>query len=116
MTDSIQFSYEDDEGLETTVTLPSRWEICDTCIGEGKHSRGVEGDGGGITSSEWAEWDAEERDTYVSGGYDRRCDDCQGSGKIKVVDEDQLTPDLRKRWHEKLQGDSEWRRSCRMGY
>lgn len=63
------------------------WEICDQCDGEGKHSKHL-----GVISAEtlYDDWDDEIRDSYFSGGYDRSCTACSGSGKIKVIDEDSL--------------------------
>ena len=62
-----------------------RWVICPECHGEGKHAHAI--DGNGITASEWAEWEPEERETYLAGGYDRTCEECDGSGKVKIEEE-----------------------------
>jgi DnaJ-class molecular chaperone len=53
----------------------SNWHICPTCSGEGKHSIAL-----GVINRD--EWDFEELDSYMAGGYDSRCKTCQGSGKI----------------------------------
>lgn len=74
------------EGDEVEVTVPGMWEICSGCRGNGTHvHRAI--DGNGITGSEWAEWDQDERETYLSGGYDVGCEDCGSSGKVVVPDE-----------------------------
>src|SRR4249920_3393464 len=91
----IEFEYEDDDGEEQTASLPGKYEICDECGGHGAHSRAVDGDG--ITSSEWAEWDQDDRETYLSGGYDQGCESCHGTGKVVVVDEVTCDPELLKR-------------------
>lgn len=57
-----------------------RWAICDGCEGEGKHSKGL----GCISSEEMDDWSPEEKQDYFSGKYDRRCEDCGGSGKVRV--------------------------------
>ena len=88
---TIQLTIEDEDGVEQEHQLPAKWEICGNCHGEGKHSHAV--DGNGITSSEWAEWDDEERETYMSGGYDKTCEECSGSGKVRVLDEGACTPE-----------------------
>lgn len=75
----------DKDGDEHEIEAPALWEICSRCDGEGHHSN-PSIDGNGITSSEWAEWDPEERETYMSGGYDVSCDECKTAGKILVVD------------------------------
>lgn len=72
----------DENGDEIEIIVPCHWEICGLCRGNGKHSHDL----GAITSSEWEEWDYDERDTYMSGGYDRTCEDCNGSGKIQSED------------------------------
>jgi hypothetical protein len=66
----------------------AHWEICDDCHGEGRHSKAI--DGNGITGSEWAEWDDEDRGTYLSGGYDQTCGSCNGEGKVKILDDQDL--------------------------
>lgn len=63
--------------------LPTRWEICDVCRGEGKSSAYL----GAFTRSEFDEcFDPSEQDEYFAGAYDRACEHCNGSGKIKVID------------------------------
>jgi hypothetical protein len=75
------------------VELPAQWAICGTCRGNGKHSLRF----GAITGSEWDEWSHDEQDNYMSGLYDQACDDCEGTGKVMVVDRDacQRSPKLR---------------------
>lgn len=101
---------EDDDGLEHEV--PTRWEICDTCDGEGKHSRAVERDGGGFTSSEWAEEDPDFREDYLAGRYDQPCDTCQGSGKVRVPDYDRMPPALRALVEAHERDEAEYRAIC----
>lgn len=74
------------------MTYPTKWEICPRCSGNGTTTRHL----GGFTASEWAEacdGDPDFEENYFSGAYDRPCDECNGSGKVKVVDTDQLTPE-----------------------
>jgi hypothetical protein len=89
-TERFLFRYLDDEGNETErepLVLPHIWEICGTCRGEGRSSAYL----GAITQDEWAEdWDYEEQERYMAGGYDRTCDECGGAGKVKVVDEERF--------------------------
>jgi DnaJ-class molecular chaperone len=56
------------------------WAICPHCDGHGKRDNPAFSNG--ITSSEWAEWDCDERETYLSGAYDVVCRDCDGTGKV----------------------------------
>jgi excinuclease UvrABC ATPase subunit len=34
----------------------------------------------------------------MAGHYDRQCDDCDGTGKVQVVDEHQLTEEQLRAW------------------
>jgi len=82
----------DDVLIETA--LPWVWEICGGCNGNGKHDHPAFGNG--ITADEWngPDWDDDSRQTYRSGGYDVSCGECDGTGKVMVVDEDACDPDL----------------------
>lgn len=87
---SIKFIYEDDDGNEIEHTFPTRKEVCPDCQGEGKHvNRNI--DGNGITGEEWAEWDHEDKETYLSGGYDVICENCHGANVVDEVDEDRFS-------------------------
>jgi DnaJ-class molecular chaperone len=66
-----------------------RWEICAECDGHGRRDHPAFSNG--ITSSEWAEWDPDDRETYMRGGYDVPCGDCGGSGKVRVPDVARMT-------------------------
>ena len=90
------------------IVLPTRWEICDCCNGDGKTSRHL----GCFTSSEWADQDEDFRHDYMAGHYDRRCDECGGSGKVRVVDEDRLTRAQLKAWNEQCQFDADYEALC----
>ena len=90
---TIRFLMIDDDGWEEEVFLPAEWEICDSCQGEGTTTRHIEPDGGGFTSSEWSEAcydDPDFPEDYFRGVYDQPCPECNGSGKILVVDEKAL--------------------------
>lgn len=50
--------YENATGELVETTLPTRWEICGSCDGDGTTSRA--------------------------------CDECHGSGKVRVIDYDRL--------------------------
>jgi RecJ-like exonuclease len=76
---------EDDAGEEYELEVPARWKICSRCKGNGHHSN-PSIDGNGITQSEWAEWDEEDREKYMRGAYDVCCECCSGTGKVLVVD------------------------------
>jgi hypothetical protein len=86
----------DEEGVE--IQLPWCWEICGGCRGHGKSSRYL----GAITMSDrepGGAWDdPEDFEDYMAGHYDRQCDDCDGTGKVQVVDEHQLTEEQLRAW------------------
>lgn len=84
---SVPFIYTDDPAYpEEMKILPSKWAICPCCHGEGNlHPT--------YTMEEFMEANSEEeREDYLAGAYDRRCDDCGGTGKIKIIDEDRCLP------------------------
>lgn len=61
--------------------LPSHWIICDRCRGEGE----LQGYPGVYTQDDFDE-DPDFFDDYRE--YRRPCEDCGGSGKLKVATED----------------------------
>lgn len=87
-----------DEETDTEVQLPLKWVICGCCRGEGKSSLYI----GAITASDrmpGGEWeDPDDFEDYMNGEYDRHCDECDGTGKVQVVDEELLTEDQRRAW------------------
>lgn len=65
---------------EIEVDLPTHREVCGTCNGYGKHSRHI----GAITAEDRdRDWSEDEFDSYMSGAYDRTCEECKGQ---KVID------------------------------
>jgi hypothetical protein len=78
----------DDEG--EPVSLPTKFELCSRCQGAGTHVH-PSIDGNGITQSEWAEWDEDDRETYRSGGYDVCCETCKGERVVAVPDLEKCT-------------------------
>lgn len=94
--------YEDDDGNDITHTLPMMWEICDYCRGDGSHSNHL-----GVIQTE--DWEPEELDDYMRGAYDRNCEECGGSGKVRVPDHDAMTPDQKRIVEEHDRSDYEFR-------
>lgn len=93
-TDSVEIFFFDSNGEEVTLDVPFRWEICDRCNGEGRHDHPAFSDG--ISGEEWAnEWDDDERESYMSGAYDVRCENDCDNGKVRVPNLDTLTDEQR---------------------
>lgn len=83
--------------VQETVKVASKWEICQNCEGCGTdRGASVECDGGGFTSSEWAEQDDDFKSDYLAGVYDKPCVICKGSGKVQVVDRTKVDAELLK--------------------
>lgn len=80
-----------DLGGDAKVQCESKFEVCPTCNGRGTHTN-PSIDCGGITASEWAEWDPEEQDYYMSGGYDVTCSHCNGKRVIQTFEYDTKNP------------------------
>lgn len=65
---------------EARRALPSRWVICSTCEGEGKHSQHL----GAFTREDIErDWSHEEWDGYMRGDYDKMCETCAGRGMVR---------------------------------
>lgn len=107
-----EHTYENDDGEECTITVPQEWQICHECHGEGKHSHAI--DGNGITSSEWEEWDYEEQETYMSGGYDRTCEVCHGEGKVLEDNLDAMNAADRAILEQYYRDEADYQNLCRM--
>jgi len=85
--------------------IPMKWEICGTCRGNGTHvNRAIDGNG---LSRDDPDLDEDFWETYFSGGYDVRCEAGCDNGKIKVVDEDQMTPEMKEEWKDWLRSSAE---------
>lgn len=76
--DNIEY---DEDGEEIPRKDTSAWMICPVCEGEGHHAKEL----GSFTMSEFHECfdDEESRERYFAGEYDKVCNVCHGSGKIR---------------------------------
>lgn len=85
----IKVSFENDDGEEIELSLPSKMEVCFDCGGEGMVL--TEGMRNHAYSSEefFQEFDEEERVEYFrrGGRYDVVCPTCHGANVVSVVDE-----------------------------
>lgn len=85
---NITTIYDEDEN---EIELPTKWVICSNCSGDGHHSRHL----GAMSQDDLDQQDPDFLEDWQAGVYDRKCEECDGTGKIKVVDFDRLTPDQR---------------------
>lgn len=71
--------------------LPTKWAICDCCRGSGTMENPAFSNG--FTLDEFYETfdDEESREDYFAGAYDVVCDECEGSGKVQVLDVERCT-------------------------
>jgi DnaJ-class molecular chaperone len=91
-------TYINDEDEE--VQLPTHWQICDTCRGEGTRVNPAI-DGNGLDPHD-PDLDEDFWDNYWGGTYDVKCSDCDGLGRVKVVNEEALSPEVLAAYHEHL--------------
>lgn len=107
-----------DEKTKQEVALPTKWEICDNCRGNGTHVN-PSIDGHGISTDDECWQDDDFREGYFSGRYDVRCDNCNGSGKVQVPDEARCTPEqleaVHQAWRERAEYEAECAAERRMG-
>lgn len=106
--------WEDDEGREHS--LPAVWAICGQCQGNGSHSRDL----GAYTGEEMAEQGPEWCEDYMAGHFDRECEVCRGSGKVREVDRDRAEPAELALYDEHQDAEARYAAECaherRMGY
>ncbi len=112
MSDTIELTYENDDGEEVTLTLPSKMEVCDECGGHGYVlCEGMRGHA--YTSEEFAEAfdDDEDRAEYFryGGKYDQQCPVCKGKNVVPGVDESRLSDAQKKEYAEYQEWqEAEW--------
>lgn len=90
------------------VFLPFNYEICPCCNGHGKSSAYL----GAYTRSEMDEQGSDFLEAYMAGEYDRRCNECDGDGKVKVADTSRMTPEQVKQLEEDDRFEAEYQAEC----
>ena len=89
-------------GDQIVLSVPTQWEICGECRGEGK--RLMDGfHGVAFTQEDRRDWSPDDEDDYFSGAMDVPCTDCSGTGKVRVLDLSGLSETFRQSvdaWHE----------------
>lgn len=94
---SIPTKLGEEIDVEVEHELPGKYEICSACSGHGASSAYL----GAITSEERErDWDPEEFEQYMEGAYDKTCEECNGSGKVVVVDEDSCNKELLEKYQD----------------
>jgi len=97
-----EIEHGDDE--DRTVHLPAEYVICSQCRGTGGHSLRF----GAITQSDRDEhWDEDSFESYMRGDYDEKCEPCDGTGKVLIVDRDACRTDEQKAALAKMDRDRE---------
>ena len=90
-----------DDGSE--IELPFKWEICSHCEGEGMSSAYL----GAYTREDMDEAGPEFMAEYMAGAYDKPCDCCGGSGKVKIADRSKMTKAQRTEYDAQLKAIAE---------
>ena len=98
------YDNETDELVE--IEVPTVWEICHMCSGNGTHVN-PSIDCCGLTHEDFAE-DPDFLDEYMSGTYDVQCRTCKGTGKVRVPDYDALTDEQREGLEELERDRAQW--------
>lgn len=98
-----------DDGCVVEQALPTRFEVCPRCEGNGKHDHPAFSNG--ITGEEWngPDWDDESREAYMSGGYDVHCEECNGERVVPVLDRERCTPEQLKAFDEQEEDERQTR-------
>jgi hypothetical protein len=82
----IGWEEEDGSYIEDEVEVFVEYDVCPTCDGVG-HYVNPSIDSHGISEDEWyGEWDEDEREHYMSGGYDIPCNECGGTRVVPIID------------------------------
>lgn len=101
---------DEQDGLETEeeCEVPFKFEVCPTCDGKGTHTN-PSVDSGGITGSEWAEWDDEDRESYMEGTYDVQCYECRGQRVTPEMDRERVDPKILEHMDRAAREEAEFR-------
>lgn len=93
--------------IEEEQELPTRWEVCSVCDGEGKHVN-PSIDCGGLSAEDFHE-DPDFAEDYFSGTYDVTCNRCGGRTTERVVDWEAMTDEQREAYEEECQAEADFR-------
>lgn len=93
----LLYDDENPDGRE----LPTKLVICESCEGKGTSSAYL----GAFTRDDFEEEGPEFVEDYLSGAYDRACDECRGTGRVCVVDADAMSAEDRAAYQEQREDD-----------
>jgi len=82
----ILFEEEGEDGVITVHWLKTKWEVCPTCNGNGRHVNAAI-DCCGLTREDFDQDPGFETE-YFNGTYDVTCNECGGRRVVPVIDED----------------------------
>jgi len=115
----MEFTYENDEGEDITVTFPSVKVVCPRCKGHGTHLHNDIGSYAYSVEEFQDSFDEEEQAEYFrhGGRYDVLCERCHGKNVVDEIDEEkcQQDPALTEAWQafcQKEKDDADYERLC----
>lgn len=95
---------------DVEVRIPTRFEVCSRCRGEGTHDAWE----GGMTAEEMHEQGDEFLDDYMAGAYSVPCTVCAGKRVIAVADEQLCSPEQLASWIEHETAEADYRAEAEM--
>jgi hypothetical protein len=121
MKPTIEFEIINEDGCDETYKVPGKYILCPRCRGTGRQCN-PNIDGHGITAEEWngPDWSDEDKEFYLSGGYDIDCTTCSGRTTILEVDEEACDKATLDKYFEylkqKTEDKEEYRSELEYGY
>jgi DnaJ-class molecular chaperone len=94
-----------DASEDVEIHVPFEWVICDYCRGNGTHSKHL----GAFTASEWDEQGFEFQEDYLAGNYDKTCEVCNGTGKVRSPRWEVMNEDERRWLQESYDANAQWK-------
>lgn len=91
---------------EVEHELPTKWEVCSVCDGEGKHVN-PSIDCNGLSAEDFDE-DPDFAEAYFDGAYDVPCNRCNGRSTERVVDWDKVPPELRAAYERQAREEADY--------
>ncbi len=105
--EKITLEVETSEGDLVELVLPTKFELCPRCRGEGSHVNPAI-DGNGLTAEDFDEAGEDFRENYMAGVYDVACYKCQGKRVVAVPDMDKLTAAEKILWKDHVREEADY--------